>query len=107
MKTPMQKAIDKVSFVRNMCNDENNEMTIKHVLETLKEDLSELLKEEKEQIILSAAKGYLVGEDEYFPKLAALKYGEDYYNEKYNQKQHIIDIMKADEQDGLYNEKTK
>jgi hypothetical protein len=25
-----------------------------------------------------------------------------YYNQKYNQKQHIIDIMKADEDDGLY-----
>jgi hypothetical protein len=24
------------------------------------------------------------------------------YNQTYNQKQHIIDIMKADEDDGLY-----
>jgi hypothetical protein len=29
--------------------------------------------------------------------------GEEYYNQTYNQKQHIIDIMKADEDDGLYN----
>jgi hypothetical protein len=28
--------------------------------------------------------------------------GEQYYNQTYNQKQHIIDIMKADEDDGLY-----
>ena len=27
---------------------------------------------------------------------------EQYYNQTYNQKQHIIDIMKADEDDGLY-----
>jgi len=27
-----------------------------------------------------------------------------YYNQTYNQKQHIIDIMKADEDDGLYNQ---
>jgi len=27
-----------------------------------------------------------------------------YYNQKYNQKQHIIDIMKADEDDDLYNQ---
>ena len=29
---------------------------------------------------------------------------EQYYNQTYNQKQHIIDIMKADESDGLYNQ---
>jgi hypothetical protein len=29
---------------------------------------------------------------------------EQYYNQTYNQKQHIIDIMKADEEDGLYNQ---
>ena len=28
----------------------------------------------------------------------------NYYNQTYNQKQHIIDIMKADEDDGLYNQ---
>ncbi len=31
------------------------------------------------------------------------KEAEEYYNQTYNQKQHIIDIMKADEDDGLYN----
>lgn len=30
------------------------------------------------------------------------KEAEEYYNQTYNQKQHIIDIMKADEDDGLY-----
>ena len=29
---------------------------------------------------------------------------EQYYNQTYNQKQHIIDIMKADEDNGLYNQ---
>ena len=36
---------------------------------------------------------------------------EKYYNETYiqkeEQKQHIVDIMKADEDDGLYNETNK
>ena len=32
---------------------------------------------------------------------------EEYYNQKEEQKQHIIDIMKADEEDGLYNETNK
>jgi len=30
--------------------------------------------------------------------------GEEYYNQTYNTKQHIIDIMKEDEDDGLYNQ---
>lgn len=30
---------------------------------------------------------------------------EQYYNQTYNTKQHIIDIMKEDEEDGLYNQK--
>jgi len=29
---------------------------------------------------------------------------EQYYNQTYNQKQHIIDIMKADEDNDLYNQ---
>jgi len=30
--------------------------------------------------------------------------GKEYYNQTYNQKQIIIDIMKSDEEDGLYNQ---
>ena len=72
----------------------------------------ELLKKEKEQITKA------------YNSAIPFKFGEQYYNEKYNQKeetleewkskfthhcaikdnqkQHIIDIMKADEDDGLY-----
>ena len=52
---------------------------------------------EKEQIINAhGLKYYDIGE--------VTITGENYYNQTYNQKQHIIDIMKADENDGLYNQ---
>ena len=57
----------------------------------------EYLKKEKEQIIQAhGLKYYDIGE--------VTITGENYYNQTYNQKQHIIDIMKADEDDGLYNQ---
>ncbi len=55
------------------------------------------IEKEKEQII-----------DAYYGNIDGVygyrKAGEEYYNQTYNQKQHIIDIMKADEDDGLYNQ---
>ncbi len=55
------------------------------------------LEKEKEQIINAhGLKYYDIGE--------VTITGEEYYNQTYNQKQHIIDIMKADEDDGLYNQ---
>jgi hypothetical protein len=58
-------------------------------------DLFKQAKElEKEQII----DAYLEGLEG--PYIRA----DEYYNQTYNQKQHITDIMKADEDDGLYNE---
>ena len=54
--------------------------------------LEEAKRKEKEQICNSYVEG-----------LAGLYMGaEEYYNQTYNQKQIIIDIMKADEEDGLY-----
>ena len=55
----------------------------------------EALKKEKEQIMDS----YLQGSFDDGPNITN---SEQYYNQTYNQKQHIIDIMKADEDDGLY-----
>jgi hypothetical protein len=37
-------------------------------------------------------------------KIVYKRWSEQYYEQTYNQKQHIIDIMKADEDDGLYNQ---
>jgi hypothetical protein len=58
---------------------------------------------EKEQII-DAYNENLTGFDKLEQEEIGLNWAENYYNQTYNQKQHIIDIMKADEDDGLYNE---
>jgi hypothetical protein len=77
MKTAMQEAIDKVSFVRNMCNDENNEMDLVHTLETLKKDFIELLEKEKEQIIYDYMNG------KYYHQYEDIT-AQEYYNQTYN-----------------------
>jgi hypothetical protein len=59
-------------------------------------DEMKALEKEKEQIEDAYLKGYI----HYLPKIDS----KEYYNQTYNQKQHIIDIMKADEDDGLYNQ---
>lgn len=68
--------------------------------------LKELLEKEKEQIKRDWYNGALNGMG-----LFEINTGNEYYNQTYNQKeeqkQHIIDIMKADEEDGLYNELNK
>ncbi len=62
------------------------------------DNAEDLLEKEKEQIKkafeFGVADAYNFIEDE----------AEQYYNQTYNQKQYIIDIMKADEDDGLYNQ---
>jgi len=63
-------------------------------------DTSIYLEKEKEQIIDAFEYGQInVNED---GCLTNENGAEKYYNQTYNQKQHIIDIMKADEEDGLY-----
>jgi hypothetical protein len=65
-----------------------------------------LLEKEKNQIVEAYIDGHYIKDEFYNP--------EEYYNQTYvsdinvgniqiNKKQHIIDIMKADEDDGLYN----
>ena len=58
------------------------------------------LEKEKEQII----KAHIDGFDHIVVDFKKQEYAKEYYNKTYNQKQHIIDIMKADEEDGLYNQ---
>ena len=52
------------------------------------DNAEDLLEKEKKQIIEA-----WIATDNKLQRLAA----EEYYNQTYNQKQHIIDIMKADE----------
>ena len=60
-------------------------------------DTKPFLEKEKEQII-DAYYGHIDGVFGYREE------GQEYYTQTYNPKQHIIDIMKADEEDGLYNQ---
>ena len=89
MKTAMQEAIDKVSFVRNMCNDENNEMDLVHTLETLKKDFIKLLEKEKEQIMnayCDGAKGGANGtKGQHENGWVSIQMRNKYYNQTYNQ----------------------
>jgi hypothetical protein len=59
-----------------------------------------LLNLERLQII----KAHIEGFDHIVVDYKKKEFAEQYYNQTYNQKQHIIDIMKADEDDGLYNQ---
>jgi len=80
MKTAMQELIDNLESI-----DINVPNGVKLIF----------LGKEKEQICNAYTDG-LEG-----PYIGA----EQYYNQTYNTKQHIIDIMKEDEEDGLYNQK--
>jgi hypothetical protein len=61
------------------------------------------LEKEKEQIIDAHIEGQRVF-DKYQHTQWTNDQAEQYYNQTYNTKQHIIDIMKADENDGLYHQ---
>jgi len=80
----MQELIDELERVRLMTN-------MNFVIRIA----TDLLQKEKEQIIEAWKSG-----NKYLP----YENPNEYYNQTYNQKQHIIDIMKADENDGLYNQ---
>jgi hypothetical protein len=88
MKTAMQELIE---FVNTRCL--NGDFVL--------EKANQLLEKEKEQIIEAYEDGKQNGMDS-ITNIYMYIIGEKYYNQTYNQKQHIIDIMKADEDDGLY-----
>jgi hypothetical protein len=94
MKTAMQELIDELFFIEGLKDDEID-ISQKSILKTAA--IKNLLEKEKEQII-DAYYGQIDGVFGYREE------GQEYYNQTYNQKQHIIDIMKADEEDGLYNQ---
>ena len=110
----MQELIDELKSYSTAVSKENNLDMVAAFNFAI--DLARLsIKKEKEQII-----------DAYYEKIDGVfgyrEEGEEYYDQTYNQKedktfkqkskwtsvdnqkQHIIDIMKADEEDGLYNQ---
>jgi hypothetical protein len=86
MKTAMQEMIEDIKRVIPAFK-----------LEIYEQNFNAYLEKEKEQII-DAYYGHIDGVFGYREE------GEEYYKQTYNTKQHIIDIMKADEEDGLYNQ---
>jgi len=95
MKTAIQELIE----VFNSKND------VFKLLKWIENNKDRLVEKEKEQMIEMYYEGHT---SPYFSQYGndVVKQAEEYYNETYNQnkKQHIIDIMKEDENDGLYNQ---
>ena len=94
MKTAMQELIDELDLIKIV--DKHNFFMVKYIIE-------QCLKKEKDQI-MNAYNHNMTGFDKLEQEEIGLNWAEDYYNQTYNQKQIIIDIMKADEEDGLYNQ---
>ncbi len=92
MKTAMQELIDSIRFTDKEC-----------YATMFNEGLfDKALEKEKEQIIEAHKLGWFDCQQHIKTIGETTRQGEEYYNQTYNQKQHIIDIMKADENDGLY-----
>jgi hypothetical protein len=87
MKTAMQELIDDLK-------------TKDGIIILDKVFMQKYLEKEKEQIM----RDYRNGKVEAKMPNEVNTTGTEYYNQTYNQKQIIIDIMKADEDDGLYNQ---
>jgi hypothetical protein len=96
MKTAMQELIDEMNLIKNLLWEEGLKDKSAMISDMIKKAVNKL-EIEKEQII-AAYYGNIDGVFGYREE------GEEYYNQTYNQKQHIIDIMKADEDDDLYNQ---
>lgn len=83
MKTALQTAIEKIDFAIQMWKDPSNEMDGLHTLETLKQDVINLLEAEKQIIETAFADGFVEG-------VATQASGEQYlspetyYNETFN-----------------------
>lgn len=96
MKTAMQELLGLVEQMFNNADALKLELPASMLNDIINIITQEGLQKEKEQIKrafeFGLADAYNFIEDE----------AEQYYNQTYNTKQHIIDIMKADEDDGLY-----
>jgi hypothetical protein len=119
MKTAMQEFLDYMKEYNIILVKEGIEPNL--LIKMLQHKAEKLLEQEKEQIIDAYDNGMHDVDNKYYNIIQ--NGGETYYNQTYNQeetleewkskfthhcavknnqKQHIIDIMKADEDDGLY-----
>jgi hypothetical protein len=119
MKTAMQELIFHIAYMeRRKYQDEQTTLLggmndcimydaiviQNRVINELTKQYCEYLEKEKEQSInLIKQTCMFMGASIIDIEISKMEF-EDIYNNYYNQKQHIIDIMKADENDGLYNQ---
>jgi hypothetical protein len=92
MKTAVQELIEEIQYWKEKAPFGS---AFKDCLIILEGSATNKLEKEKEQIL----RAFELGMHEC---LAYDTNSNNYYNQTYNQKQYIIDIMKADENDGLY-----
>jgi hypothetical protein len=103
MITAMQTMLDDLLSKRDVYQNAKMYECVA-TLETSIEIAEYLLEKEKEQSInLIKQTCMFMGASIIDIEISKMEF-EDIYNNYYNQKQHIIDIMKADEDDGLYNQ---
>lgn len=98
----MQQLIEIIDITQKLLENENN-LAMSSALFSAKNMAELLLEKEKEQIIDAHINGQSEFDMLQFRDINKTL-SDNYFNQKYNQKQHIIDIMKADEDDGLYNQ---
>ncbi len=58
MKTSLQIVLEKLDNVLAMWQDTSNEMDFEHTIKTLKQEVNELLKKEKQDLQIQYALGY-------------------------------------------------
>jgi hypothetical protein len=104
MKTAMQELIEILEDKNHLSNPRNNQDDIDTYLHCIDEAKKLLQKEKEQSINLIKQTCMFMGASIIDIEISKMEF-IDIYNNYYNQKQHIIDIMKADEDDGLYNEK--
>jgi len=103
MRTAIQELMDILDVnEKNFVSIIDSKITIAYH-NVIKKQVEHLLEKEKEQIKDAYSHGYMIGEELDMLK-PSIEMADKYYNKRYNQKQHIIDIMKDDENNGLYNQ---
>ena len=109
----MQELIDYIDHMQNVyikkskeTKDKNYQKGVEAILTAttlIKIQAKDNLEKEKEQLDDMFEEGFESAYQHFVNGKDFVQF-EKYYNQTYNQKQHIIDIMKADEDNGLYNQ---
>lgn len=106
MKTAMQELLVLVEQIFSNAKTQEVESAVNDIINIITQ---ECILKEKEQIEHAHAHHRCLHDKTMECTIEAYKRAEEYYNQTYKQKekqkQNIINIMEADENDGLYNQK--